>query len=518
MLKCIALEPTTQFHGHLKDRYVKFFQNADYKEVDIRFFTTEKDIRKVLSSENIDILISDLSFDSEDLSGLLIIQSIKRDFPDVFIIGNSRADIGFRQVAARLPNFDLFVEKGGLYGDDISYLAAVRDEFVARFRRNTEIIISEKSLFWENAASRIRMRDIQSMLAQVFFVGHGIDGGAMPTKAVLSPLSGGRSSSMVYKLLGLNKSDAPITVPAVLKISPIENAIREKLNYDEFVKWILPYSWRVDVLGFGIAKSWGAICYSFIKSGYDDFDALTKFVLDGDRSVISAIVQKVFNPNMRHWYSQNFLGFSDSINERYQSRYFPTVSIRNEAGKIFDKTISGLFGGNVEKGCIRIFGKKISHPLDTLFGQPNGSYHSCICHGDMNTNNLIVSSSGEVIFIDFQQTGRGHVFEDFVTLEASIRINFSLQEKQLSEKEWGEFVEHERQMAMGVNLETINPLFSILQHIRKLARENFDFENFRNYHYAVAAYNLKLLKLSGLTSNQKGRALAAIIVAIEHLA
>ena len=40
----------------------------------------------------------------------------------------------------------------------------------------------------------------------------------------------------------------------------------------------------------------------------------------------------------------------------------------------------------------------------------------------MNSNNILISDNNDLVFIDFQDTGRGHVFEDFVVFETSIRL------------------------------------------------------------------------------------------------
>ena len=516
MLQCVVLEPTKQFHDPLGQKYKKFFAKAGY-DVNCIFVETEKDLRKILTQKNMDIFISDLSFDTEDFAGLLVVRSIKIDFPDIFIIGNSRADIGYRQVAARLPSFDLFIEKGGLYGDDASYLEETRKEFLNKFRRNPDIVISEKSEFLDDSSRKIKKRDFESLVSQVLFFGHGSDGAVTPKEAVFIPLSGGRSSSMVYKLLGQNQDGHTITVPAVFKISPIQNALCEKANYDAYVKWILPYSWRVDILGFGVTKKWGAVCYSFIKSGYDDFDALAKYIMEGKDQIIKEAFSKVFDPSKKHWYSDHFLSKESNINERYDSRYFGSVSTRNETSRFFIENIQNLFNANVSPNGFRVFGEKYMRPEARLFGQPNGDYHSCICHGDLNGNNLIVSESGEVIFIDFQETGRGHVFEDFVTMEAGLRLNYLLHDEQPKENEWLEFLDAERKVSKIENLDSHKGLFKHIWSIRSLAKQNFPFEDFSSYYYGVAAFNFRLLRLKGLTSTQIGRTIIAILVALENL-
>lgn len=516
MLKCLLLEPTRDFHVPLVEMYSRIFYQAGYDSV-FDCVLSEKDARILLNEKNIDIFICDLSFNTEDNAGLLVVRSVKTDFPDVFIIGNSGADIGYRQVAAKLPSFDMFIEKGLLYSGDDKYINNIIKELLTKFRRNPYVNVSEESEVSEDVLKKIKKRDFQSLISQVLYVSGTVNHTVMPENMLLQPLTGGRSSSIVYKLSGRNKNNIQIAVPAVLKISPIENAVQEKDNYEKFVKWIVPYSWRVDVLGFGVTKKWGAICYSFIKSGYDDFDSLTKFIENGDDEIIYDVISKIFDPSKRHWYSENFLSKAKGINERYYQRYFCNGNNKNESDRLFKKYIQDLFDGKISERHFEAFGKKYKYPIERVFHVPSIDYHTCICHGDMNSNNLIVSENGEVIFIDFQDTGIGHVFEDFITVESGVRINYKNNKKQYNLEEWLSYINDERAMSSANCDDYLSSINKHLWRIRQYAKENFPFEDQKNYHYSVIAYNLRLLRLKGLTSNQIGKLLSAIIIALENI-
>ncbi|MBF0136246.1 MAG: phosphotransferase [Magnetococcales bacterium] len=510
------LEPNSKFHENFKEKCISFFRSSGYL-ADISLFTNETEMRKFLSSKNVDVVISDLSFDSEDLSGLLVVKKIKEEFPDIFVIGFSRANIGYRDVSARLPTFDMFIEKTGFIGGNDRYILCIVDEFKVKFKRNSDIVISEKTEYRPN--EQVKIRDFESMVSQIMFRKHSSDERSTPSKVYFKPLSGGRSSSSVYKMYGENINGDIVTVPSVLKISPINNAIKEKENYDEFVKWILPYKWRVDMLGFGITKKFGAICYSFISSIGVEYDSLTKYILDGKDDVIINSIKTVFSPEKRHWYSESFIEIKDDINKRYHERYFNNQNDKNNASAKFNKYTQDLFDAKLFNQKVKIFNNYYSKPIERLFGEPNGSYSTCICHGDLNSNNLIVSENGEVIFIDFQNTGRGHVFEDFVTLEASIRLNYPLQIDQHSTRFWNSFIDSENKCVVGdCNQEDDLPnLHRHIYYIRRLAKLNFPNENFKLYYYAVAAFNTRLLLLSKLTDSQFGRIISCILVALEQL-
>jgi len=60
-------------------------------------------------------------------------------------------------------------------------------------------------------------------------------------------------------------------------------------------------------------------------------------------------------------------------------------------------------------------------------------------------------------------------------------------------------------------------VYQLIAKIRLKARKNFPNERFENYHYAVAAYNCRLLKATTLSEEQKGILVCAILTSLEKL-
>jgi hypothetical protein len=56
-------------------------------------------------------------------------------------------------------------------------------------------------------------------------------------------------------------------------------------------------------------------------------------------------------------------------------------------------------------------------------GALRADYHACIVHGDLNAENVLVSSDGRVMCIDYRYTGWGPRVLDYVPLEASLRLS-----------------------------------------------------------------------------------------------
>jgi hypothetical protein len=135
------------------------------------------------------------------------------------------------------------------------------------------------------------------------------------------------------------------------------------------------------------------------------------------------------------------------------------------------------------------------------------------------------------IFIDFQDTGRGHVFQDFVAFESSVRMNYGrdgsyiyaakgeedVANKQLSPQQ---FLQWECQLARlvaGTELNEGPQLFRLIAQIRSMARRNFPTEDWNTYLYASAIHHFRLLRLGGNDEHQQGRLTAAVIASLNEL-
>ena len=513
-LSVVILEPSEEHHPQLSEYYKKFFSTSGYT-AEITCVCNEEKLINKLETTIVDVVISDLFLKSQDFAGLIVVQSVKTDFPDVFCIGNSGRDVGYRDTTSKLPTFDMFIDKGGLIGNRKYYIDVMIKEFLAKFKRNTDICIDSNSKLPDELKNN---NELHSLLSQVTFVSHKQDTHINGRNILLTPLSGGKSGSHVFKMIAKNPKSNISSVPAVLKISKRRYAEEELENYNRFVKWILPYSWRVDLLGVGFTKSYGAVCHSFVLSGREEFDSLTHFISHGKVDIVKNVLAKIFNPDTRSWYADELILCENNINERYLNKYFKKDSAKDTSSQKFAIYCQEVFHGSVvTKTYVEVFGHRYLPPMDCLFGQPNGKYQSCICHGDMNSNNIIVAKNGEIIFIDFQHTGRGHVFEDFIAMEASIRLFFCNSVDNRKKVQWEDVFEWEEIITSVSSNTTLPQSYQIIADIRSHAKDNFPKENFRNYYYGVAAINCRLLRIPNISDEQKGYLLSGILKALDKL-
>jgi hypothetical protein len=510
-LKVLVIESGVDLVSKLEPFYSRIVRTAGY---DGTFFaaTSDGEARKLIDSEWPHVVICDMSLGQES-DGLLVLKKIGQDYPDLFMILASKAEYSPRNIFAKKAFFDMFFDKGELIGGNKVYIKHCAEIFSALFRLNTSIKIDEGgSAYKGDYKTRSELRELNALLSQVTFTGHDSDTQITPDTVRISKLAGGFSGSKVYRFNSFNSRSKLESVPAVLKVSEREWATAEINNYNKFVKWGLPYTWRVDVLGTGTTRNFGAVAYSFVPGEQGvDFNSLTYFLERGDYDIAEGVVEKIFSPNMRRWYGDELLETMPNIVEHYLGRYFRAPNAKMMSSKEFQSICATTFGADTHGTNIDIGGIKFIEPTARLFGTPMDGFLSCICHGDLNSNNVIVSNVKDVIFIDFQETGRGHVFEDFVTMESSVRLFGKAQEP----KNWLDYLAEERKIG-GTSANAPTPQFALISKIRQLAARNFPNEPFLNYYYALAVFHFRLLR-AGLTDVQKQKCCAAVIAALARI-
>lgn len=511
-LRAIFIEEDPKLAEDLKPHYSEFFAKCGY---DVKFFDAkgQGQAQKVVENHDPHVIVCDLGYD-KDLAGLHTIRALRTQYPDLFMIGTSMGTYTQRDTDARDPTFHMFLDKQALLGREAKYMVLAQDRFEDLFRLETTVRIANlDTLKSDEFAKTAARRELVALIRQVMFAGHRPDDLLHPDEVVLEPMSGGFSGSQVFKMISRNSKSGIVCVPAVIKVSQKEWADEELQNYHRFVKWGLPYTWRVDLLGQGVSRSYGAIAYSFILSDLKKFEELTELLRRKEDARALKIIETLFSPEMRRWYGDPLIREEKNIVERYLTRYFRAPEAKGASEKAFLRIAQSAFGAHINNNRVEIGDQRFDLPSPALFGVPMGAYSSCICHGDLNSNNVMVAENDQAIFIDFQETGRGHVFEDFVTMEASVRLYHG--EDGLH---GADLLAAELKIRDGDDVSGLQGAQLIAAQIRRLARRNFPSEQFASYYYASAAFHFRLLRIERLTPGQGERAVAAVLSSLAGLA
>jgi hypothetical protein len=331
---------------------------------------------------------------------------------------------------------------------------------------------------------------------------------------ILNTLSGGRSGAYVFKATPWGGSDrAGGDAPAVVKISPLEKGVSEKANYDQFVRPHLPVACRADLLGFAQAYGRAALCYSFVGDG-ERPETLTDRFAAGDGAALNFVLSTIFERLRQSWYSSHLIEVETDLARYYLDRYFEDLTAAAEAEATLFGCASRYFGARPRGEGYSIGEAVFPSVCGSLFS-PEGEreYRSCVLHGDLNTDNVIVDRNRAFArLIDFQRTGRGHIYQDLVSLEASVRINYP------SSVPIGDILEIERLIALGEPGTWANGYAVAISHIREAARRIFGFDEGPSaYRFSVAAIGLRLMKATDLSDAARARISASTLWAAKAL-
>jgi CheY-like chemotaxis protein len=400
-------------------------------------------------SKNPDIVICDVSLDGQDdIKGLELIENYKRRYPHVaFAAMTSNLDqlakLDQIEVAPEflLPKNLLLPEVDEKFGSNVISLVLqnTRQNRGFEIHMPTEVEVELKhGLAWQRFDSEL----VHCLIRQVFSTNAlptstAIDFERTPDGKIKLPppiidhvdiskfdeLRIGESGSVIVKATP-KAADHANEVSVVLKFCAIDSFSSELRNFVRYVKWTLPYAWRVDVLGSGRAGKYGVIGYSLAFAGSSKSYPMSRFLNEGDPSPIITFISNVFDETRKVWYRNPKEVSEDDLLTRLTKRYFKSGQSRN---RVVDKALDTIqktsafstWPSTEPQTQKRLVLRRL---IDRIFFQPCKPYRICICHGDLHGGNIMVSENKkDMVFIDFQDTGHHHVFTDFVFFENALR-------------------------------------------------------------------------------------------------
>jgi hypothetical protein len=489
-------------------RYAKFFAQCGYNASFDPCNCNSELIKEKVASGTHDVLITDITFgDSQELGGLYLARDIKLKYPQVFVIGNSQSEIGMTRMVG--PSFDLFVPKDALAANEIITNSWFRTEFEKKFRCNTELLVDDDGLKEFPAKAR---PEVKRVLQEALFTSHGFDEAFDLASVSLKLLTRGYSDSKVFKLKTVSRDRRFRHIQSVIKISDVNKAQLELQNFNRYVRWTLPFEWRVDVLGSAFGARYGAICYSFVD-GSDTEEAifdLEHFLLLGAFHKIKYVMAKIMNVDARKWYQGGIYPSEESITVFYNERYYTSYESDFRATqRIFEKDVVGVLGFLKSDGAIvsTLLNERITLPTAGVLSRRDLPCQTCIGHGDLHSRNILVSArdEGKVVFIDFQQTGRCHVFEDFIIFETSIRMLFEGKEAELADR-----YRHEQEMNNDERV-TDGGKYELIGELRDRAFSHFPHEPKRNYIFGLLLFSMRLLREKKIVGRSRENLIVCII-------
>jgi len=431
--------------------------------------------------------------------GARFIAEHKRLHPDTIFVLHTGKDFSILQLGQRIPNPDIIVTKD--YMRIEGYQAYVAEQLRSRINRLPLDIVEDGARHVDPAQRAI----VKSLVEQVVYDLLPSAGDKPWTMARLTKLSGGYSGAVVFRL-DLTGGAAGSSVPTVLKLGPSLQIEREITAFQRFAKWYLPHDMRVDIVGKGSVGTQSALCYAFALGSQDKVEPLSEALRRGKKSV-DPVVKQLFQSQRQGWYIAIESDARSSILD-YFSNLEEYPFVKDEwRDTCFEKSLTAICerdGIKLDKRDSRLrFGGHEVDEIRRAFGRlPEVKVPMCICHGDLNANNIFHSAKrAGIALIDFEQTGIHHVFRDFISFESSVRSLF--QPVKAPVLPLGDLVDLERALLQDVDTNvSASPVLEELQKIRRAAFERFPHADRAIY---TASLALHLWKLLGFRDNNKSQ-------------
>ena len=489
-------------------------------EPDIRNYIYEpsqKELNRLLDNDEIDIVVSDLTLGTRDNDGLKLIKKIKTDHPEIIVCGFSKADISVGEIASQVPSYDYFIDKSC---NDEKDQRECADAISGLFKYNVDIEIQIDDEINQDDKMRklVKSGEFKRLLKKITFTTHNANEITLVKKAHLYPMSGGFSSSIVFRM-ECETSQGVTIINSVLKCSPLKEANVEIENYLNYVKWYLPYTWRPEMLSYALGGKRGMICYSFAYNNEKPFTSLTEKIREANIEKLNHAISAVFSDSTKKWYSEeNREPVNNSLRDYYLDFYFRRYSSKPPVYRAIYLSIEELVnqnGGRVEGERYSINGVSYPAAKELVLYDSLQNFQTCIIHGDFNTNNIMISEDNELIFIDFQETGIGHVFQDFIAFEICLKIYHK------ANLDFNRLLEIEAKLANNNSeLSTSDPIIHAMQSVKQAAFLNMPDENPSTYNYGLAMRAFRLLKENDdhpMEKWQRDALLACLLANLLHL-
>lgn len=444
--------------------------------------------------------------------GVELIQRFKDKHQDTLFILYTGKSFSIDQLGARRPNPDFLVTK--TYLDESGYKKYLGINIDAAVRRAPLVTLSGAG-----AGDPI----LASLVEQVSYepdVSKGRDTGGYSVK--LTQLTGGFSGASVYRM-EISGEDRYSDLPVVLKVGPIEQIHRERVAFSKSVRWQLPHTMRVDIIGEGVAAGIGAIAYAFVLGGQRDAIQASQALGEGKAKAVDTVIKLLFRADRTGWHRSPRETGKQIVEYFTNHREFdPSKDQKRNDGLAFAlREIAASEGVSlVDSGEELWYASKcVDTPRRGLLSiRRSHRVVECLGHGDLNANNVFMDSKlNSIAIIDFEQSGWNHVFRDFVSFESSIRLEFNSGEPttqdllRLCELERAAMVEDaEYEASWPSYLEQIMKL-------RKVARTRFVSVPWELYEVALGLHSWKLFGVSNWSLEQKKRLAACLFAALGGL-
>lgn len=455
----------------------RLFQEAGI-DIETRKLTKTEELAAAIALHP-DFVICDISLGvgpASNAAGLELIQNYKTKFPHVTFVAITMQYESLSNLSMLVVQPDLILSKNKIAVVDPEFERYLLGFFISNRRQQRELIVSaaseverivKTSFGWQKFDREL----LVCLVRQAFntsisldpsqFVSqtrtHDLYFGDIVDSVKIDTIDQGGSGSAVFKAVPSFRGQ-PYRVSVILKFCRVGDYLSELANFSRYVKWMLPYTWRVDVLGTGLTATLGLIAYPLAFAGASGARTLSYFCKMANADPVRSFIGAAFSQTDRTWYEaveiQESNLRSDLIaryfrgNPNAYNAHLTQVKVLLESSDTFFSLYKGR-RAEVPGAFVARMRRLLLRNMPYLL-----KYQTCICHGDLHSSNIMVSdydASSEArekrfAFIDFQDTGRAHVATDFVVFENSLRKDSAFDVGVTAE----EYYAHEKEALAGM--------------------------------------------------------------------
>lgn len=233
----------------------------------------------------------------------------------------------------------------------------------------------------------------------------------------------GGFSARTFQVFGKDQYGLEI-LPTILKLSNAAIIKREEMNYENSVKKFILNN-TATIMGSFYYLDFGGLRYNFLGiTGTGRLKWFGHIYTERNIEDVLPIVDRVYTHILKPWYGQPLYGVVNLYKD-----HDPVVNFFGEALYEMAKQELGI---DLETPVIDVpeLGRKIANPYHFLKYGYKERYnrgfktYKCICHGDLNPQNILFDEKENIYIIDFSETRSRNAVSDFARMETIITTEY----------------------------------------------------------------------------------------------
>lgn len=368
--------------------------------------------------------------------GFKIMKHISREYPKTFLIIFTYYESEYQEEIIKALSFPTYANyvysKTGISEERIrDHVPEMFDKYIkGNFKIKLEVEDPDALFDFEiDKNKKVNLEEIYNLIGMLFYGNSDIE------KLCFKKLTKGKSNTNVFQVIPYVSSDAPEGNTSyreinnvVLKVGPVLDISNESANFDKYVQWYLKETQRVHKINYCESSNKVAgILYTFAGKSAKNIASFGDLFLDKQITTnrVVDIITSIFNPEAQDWFShrksEDFISIFGYYSAKFNIKgdlpnrlhdFLQTKRPKNVKLELSECKIYLLLGKDIK------LPNPVNYTFDKLF---KDKYQSCIIHGDLNSENILLNENYDWILIDYAKTKRGHVFCDFISLETQIR-------------------------------------------------------------------------------------------------